>query len=81
MNKIENLVSAWDKYFFHNGENLDEEELIAYEIEGPFFGSYTVYENVVDDINEYRFSGTLEECVTYCEEHGTYNYDPLAQWR
>jgi len=68
-----NLIEAWGNYYF-------ESETGYYKIVESF-GHYAVWENVEDDINYRIYEGTLEECVTYLEELGAVNYDPLKEWR
>ena len=72
---MENLISAWDNYYFKNEANNK-----FYKV-SKCFCLWNVFENVEDDINIFRFDGTLEECVAYCEKQGCFNYDPLAKFR
>jgi hypothetical protein len=78
MTDLNNLIDAWGCYFFQTGEDLDKDKFFKVE---QNFAKWNVYENVVDDINEFRFSGSLEDCVDWCEQQGAYNYDPLVRFR
>lgn len=75
---MENLIKAWGNYYFQTGENIDTDRFFTIE---ETWLDWTVSENIIDDISEYRMSGSLEDCVKYCESLGAYNYDPLAKWR
>ena len=68
-----NFIEAWGNYYFKTADRY-------FKVEQAFH-AYSVYENVEDDINEFRMNGTLEECVNYLNELGAVNYDPLAKWR
>lgn len=68
-----NLVEAWGNYYFKTEDRFFKVERM--------FAVYNVYENVVDDINELRFSGSLDDCLSYLEGLNAHNYDPLAKYR
>lgn len=72
-----NLIEAWGNYYFRTS---NDDTARFFKVTRTF-AIYTVYENIVDDIEKLVFEGTLDECVSYCENQGAQNYDPLANFR